>query len=161
MDDILHYIRDIASSSDSRQKRVESVAAAIKARGQYRWVGIYDVSPSQVSVIAWSGPGAPAYPTFPITQGLTSAAIKQRSTVVANDVTKDARYLTAFGNTRSEIIVPVLSPSDGQVIGTIDVESELENAFSPKDQRVLEQCAIAALPLWTGTSTRMETHAAL
>ena len=39
-----------------------------------------------VSLIAYSGPGAPAYPTFPVTQGLTGAAIREKATVLVGDV---------------------------------------------------------------------------
>jgi putative methionine-R-sulfoxide reductase with GAF domain len=46
------------------------------------------------------------------------------------------------------MIVPVFSPADGRVIGTVDVESERENAFSARDQQMIEQCAQAALPIW-------------
>jgi len=44
-------------------------------------------------------------------------------------VRNDPRYLTAFGNTLSEIIIPVLDEKNGAVVGTIDVESERANAF--------------------------------
>jgi putative methionine-R-sulfoxide reductase with GAF domain len=56
--------------------------------------------------------------------------------------------LTAFGSTKSEIIVPVLDEKSGEVVGTIDVESELVNAFSPEDQRALERIAKAGRHLW-------------
>jgi L-methionine (R)-S-oxide reductase len=81
-------------------------------------------------------------------KGLTGAAIKQMKTINVGDVRKDARYITAFQSTNSEIIVPVLDPSGKRVLGTIDVESEEENAFGPQDQQMIEQCAQAALPLW-------------
>jgi len=63
-------------------------------------------------------------------------------------VRNDPRYLTAFASTVSEIIVPVLAPGGDRVIGTVDVESEQVNAFGPRDQQRIEQCAQAALPLW-------------
>lgn len=65
-------------------------------------------------------------------------------------MTADPRYLTAFGSTRSEIVVPVIAPADGRVVGTIDVESEVAGAFLQQDQQMLEQCALAARPLWIG-----------
>jgi len=111
-------------------------------------VGVYDVGAENVSIIAWGGPGAPEYPTFPVTKGLTGAAIQQKRAVVVGDVRNDPRYLTAFGSTLSEIIVPVLAPGEERVIGTVDVESENANAFSARDQQMIEQCAQAALPLW-------------
>ena len=110
---------------------------------------MFGVGKKAVSIIAYSGPGAPAYPTFPITKGLTGAAIREKTTVIVADVRKDPRYLTAFGSTLSEIIVPILDPQSGTVIGTIDVESERADAFSVNDQKLLEECAQASLPLWS------------
>ena len=120
----------------------------MRSLGNYRWTGVFGVGKKAVSIIAYSGPGAPAYPTFPITKGLTGAAIREKTTVIVADVRKDPRYLTAFGSTLSEIIVPILDPQSGTVIGTIDVESERADAFSVNDQKLLEECAQASLPLW-------------
>lgn len=100
-----------------------------------------------VSILGWVGPSAPEFPSFPVSKGLTGAAIAQKATVVVGDVRKDPRYLTAFGSTVSEMIVPVLS-TDGRVIGTVDVESEKADAFSARDQQMIEQCAEAAKLLW-------------
>ena len=60
----------------------------------------------------------------------------------------DPRYLTAFGTTRSEIIIPVLDEKTGAVIGTIDGESVQANAFSLEDQKLLEACARVARLVW-------------
>jgi putative methionine-R-sulfoxide reductase with GAF domain len=84
-----------------------------------------------------------------VTQGLTSTAITTRASVLVGDVTADQRYLQALGDTRSELIVPVLDPHGGRVIGTLDVESQRRAAFGPGDQRALEDAAAALLPLWT------------
>src|SRR6266480_6036903 len=132
----------------SREERAGKIAELIRSAGGYRWVGIYDVDPERVSIIAYSGPGAPSFPQFPVTNGLTGSAIRDRKTVVVDDVASDPRYLTAFGSTASEIIIPVVDEKTGAVIGTIDVESEQTNAFSAEDQKMLEACSIAARALW-------------
>jgi len=143
----LNQIRSIAASGGDRVGKAQRLADLIRTLGDYRWVGVYDVGREAVSIIAWSGAGAPAHPIFPVNKGLTGAAIQEKKTVVVGDVRNDPRYLTAFGSTLSEIIVPVISP-DGRVIGTVDVESERANAFSARDQEMIEQCAQAALALW-------------
>jgi L-methionine (R)-S-oxide reductase len=148
IDNTLNQIRAAAATGGDRAERAKRLAELVRKLGDYRWVGVYDVGTENVSVIAWSGTSAPEYPTFPATQGLSGAAIQQRKAVVVGDVANDPRYLTAFENTRSEIIVPVLAPGEDRVIGTIDVESEQANAFGPRDQQMIEQCAQAALPLW-------------
>lgn len=141
-------IASILQSSSLRTEKAKRVAEIIRSIRSYRWVGIYDVSPELVSIIAYSGPGAPAYPQFPTTKGLTGAAILEKKTIVVGDVAADPSYLTAFGSTRSEIIIPILDEKTGAVVGTIDVESEQPNAFSDEDQRLLEGCAKSARPLW-------------
>ena len=148
MDNTLNQIRAAAATGGDRAERAKRLAELIRKLGGYRWVGVYDVDAENVSIIAWSGPGAPEYPAFPVTKGLTGAAIREKKPVVVGDVRNDPRYLTAFGTTLSEIIVPVLAPGEDRVIGTIDVESEQANAFGPRDQQMIGQCAHAALPLW-------------
>ena len=148
MKNTLDQIRSAAAGGDDRVVKAKRLAELVRRLGDYRWVGIYDVGRAVVSIIGYSGPGAPAVATFPVTKGLNGAAIKDKKAVIVGDVRKDKRYLTAFGNTLSEMIVPVLDPSGNRVIGTIDVESEQANAFSDRDREMIEQCAQAALPLW-------------
>ncbi|HUJ30096.1 MAG TPA: GAF domain-containing protein [Candidatus Acidoferrum sp.] len=148
MNNTLNQIRSIAAGSDDRIVRARRLAELIRTLGNYRWVGIYQVGREVVSLISFSGPGSPEVASFPVSKGLNGAAIKEKKAVIVGDVRKDKRYLTAFGNTLSEMIVPVLDPSGERVVGTIDVESEEANAFSERDQQMIEQCAQAALPLW-------------
>lgn len=144
----LNEIRSLAMTGGDRAAQAKRLAELIRKLGEYRWVGVYDVRPDLVSIIGWSGPGAPEYPEFPSSEGLTGAAIQQKKAVIVGDVRTDPRYLTAFGSTLSEIIVPVLSPGADRVIGTVDVESGHANAFSERDGQMIEHCAEAALPLW-------------
>ena len=148
VDNTLNQIRSTAASGGDRAERAKRLAVLIRKLGDYRWVGVYDVGAENVSIIAWSGPSAPEHPTFPVSKGLTGAAIREKRTVIVGDVRDDPRYLTSFGSTLSEIVVPVFAPGEQRVIGTVDVESDQANAFSSRDQQLIEQCAQAALPLW-------------
>jgi GAF domain-containing protein len=148
IDNTLNQVRSIAMGGDDRAIKARRLAELIRRLGDYRWVGVYDVGAENVSMIAYVGPNAPENPSFPVSKGLTGAAIQEKRTVMCGDVRHDRRYLAAFGSTLSEIIVPVLAPGGDSVIGTIDVESEHLNAFSARDQQMIEQCAQAALPLW-------------
>jgi putative methionine-R-sulfoxide reductase with GAF domain len=144
-------IRLLLAKNADRASIARSVAEAIRNHGQYRWTGIYDVDIERglVSNVAWSGPNAPEYPTFPVTKGLTSRAVTEKRTVNVGDVAIDKDYLTALTTTRSEIIVPVVDEQGSHVFGTIDVESELPNAFDASVQRMLEECAIVLRHFWT------------
>jgi len=147
---LMNEITSIVEGGSSRAEKAKAIAEAIRAFVHYRWTGLYDVDNERglVSNIAWSGSGAPEYPVFAITKGLTSRAIATKKTVNVGDVTQDADYLTAQGTTRSEIIVPVLAASGAKVLGTIDVESERPYAFDEYAQTWLEQCAKALRAFW-------------
>ncbi len=148
--ELLPALEDIVLTVRDRQKALASAAALIRSSANYRWVGLYDVDQAAglVRNVTWSGPGAPEHPIFPLTKGLTSAAIAQKQIVNVGDVTADPRYLTAFGTTRSEIIVPVFDADGKGVVGTIDVESEEPNAFNKDIQDLLQACSVVIRPLW-------------
>ena len=140
----------LIASQKGQADVLQRIAEAIRVSGNYRWVGLYNVNhvAGTVTNIAYSGPGAPEFPSFPIGKGLTGGAIKEKITVNIGDVSSDPRYLTAFGSTRSEIIVPIFDAGGDKVIGTIDVESEHPNAFDAQTQGILEACAKAIASLW-------------
>jgi putative methionine-R-sulfoxide reductase with GAF domain len=146
--EVLRRITEILDSSADRAEKARSVAEAVRLAGRYRWVGIYDVGEREIAAIAWTGSGAPAHPRFPVTQGLSGHAVSTRRAVISNDVANDPRYLTAFGSTQSEIIIPVISHESQQVVGTLDVESEFKGAFTETDRERLEEYARVLARLW-------------
>lgn len=139
-------LKAVASSPASRSEKARAMSQAIKVARGYRWVGLYGVTPEEIVAIAWTGSEPPAYPRFPVTKGLSGAAVASRQPVVVQDVTTDPRYLTAFSSTRAEAIYPVVV--DGRVVGTIDVESDRVNAFGPEDEEFLKTCASILSVLW-------------
>ena len=151
----LEKLRAIAAGSDERPQKAKKLAELIRTSRNYRWVGIYDVDVSRgnVSNLAWCGPEPPVYPVFRVTQGLTAVVIATRTTLNIGNLSRELRDFTNFGNTRSEIIVPVLKHDSESVVGTIDVESATANAFDPMSQVFLENCALAIRKLW-GASAR-------
>ena len=146
---MLDELRSIAISEGDRAGRARSAAEYIRAARGYHWVGLYDVTPSHILAIAWTGADAPAFPTFPRSQGLNGAAVAAGRPVIVQDVRQDSRYLTTFGTTRAEAVFPVRGP-DQAIVGTIDVESDRINAFSAEDERFLQSCADVLATLWTG-----------
>ena len=150
--DVVAAVGAVASSRQPREAIAVELAELIRTQGDYRWVGLYDVGERDVAIIAWSGAGPPAHPRFLREHGLTARAIEGARPVVVDDVAEDDDYLEAFGDTRSEAIVPVVLR--GSVVGTIDVESNEPAAFSDADIALLERVRDAALPLWQKGTNR-------
>jgi putative methionine-R-sulfoxide reductase with GAF domain len=143
----LTSLQTLVVEANDRSVRAKRIAEAIASQRNYRWVGLYEVTPTEIGMIACTGATPPAFPRFPATQGLCGAAVATRATVNSGNVQEDSRWLTTFGTTRSEIIVPVFAPGLDRPIGLIDVESDHFNAFSSDDERFLTACAslLAAL----------------
>ena len=144
----LQLLATIAGLEADRVDRAREAVQVIRSARNFRWVGVYDVTDTEIVAIAWTGLMPPAFPRFSIAQGLNGAAVASRREVVIQDVATDPRYLTTFGSTRAEAIFPITSPADGRVLGTLDVESDRIGAFTPDDQEFLRKCADALLPLW-------------
>jgi L-methionine (R)-S-oxide reductase len=106
----------------------------------YRWVGLYEVTATEIGMIACTGSQPPAFPRFSVSHGLCGAPVAGKSIVNVGNSQADARWLTTFGSTRSEMIVPVFA-QDSNVVGLIDVESDSLNAFPEPDEQFLSHCA--------------------
>lgn len=119
---------------------MKRVAEMIRAARKYRWLAIYRVTKREFVIVGDTGDEPPAYPRFPLTQGLCGAALESRKPIVVGDVRKDKRYLPAFHNTRSEIIVPMVNEHK-HIVGMLDAESDKLNAFDAEDRQFLERAA--------------------
>ena len=139
---------EILESDQKRKEKAKLVAEKIRSAGKYKWVGLYDVKEKEITIISCSGRSEPAFTAFPKDKGLNGRAVAKKQTVIVNDTDKDEDYLLTFTSTKSEIIVPVFDPGSQEIVGTIDAEGEMKNAFSKKDADFLEDCAVAIQSLW-------------
>jgi GAF domain-containing protein len=141
-------LRQELENPGPRATRAQRGADWIRQARAYRWVGIYDVTPSEIAALAWTGSTAPAFPRFARSQGLSGAAVASGEPLVVQDVAADPRYLTAFGSTRAEAIFPIRAPGGTVIVGTLDVESDRPNAFATEDVSFLEACVSILVVLW-------------
>lgn len=151
----LSELRPIVHRVLCRIDRLRQAAEFLRRCGNHRWLGLYDVdyNAGEVRNVVFSGPSPPSYPIFPIGEGLTGIAITENRTVNIGDVALEPRYLTAFGTTRSELVVPIFDEMRKVVVGTIDIESDVLRAFADKDQVFYEDCAEIIAPLWRSSLT--------
>lgn len=143
----LDEIGSVVAGGGQAPAIAKQIAQVIRLAGGYGCVSIYAVTETEIVALGWTGTEEPAHMRFPVTRGLTGVVVKQGAPLVLGDVRKDPRYLVAFTKTRSEMIVPALGEG-GRVVGTINIDSERENAFSEKDVRFIEQCAQKMGPLF-------------
>jgi len=139
---IVADIRRFASTAGNFQALQEFAAGTIANRlPSYNWVGFYMLDPGDNSVLVL-GPfrGAPTGHTrIPVAEGICGAAVEQGETVIVDDVSTDPRYLACSLETRSEIVVPIRA--NGNIVGEIDIDSHMLDAFGPEDRTFVEECA--------------------
>lgn len=75
-------------------------------------------------------------------KGLTGWAVEHRKVVRLGDLSSDPRYFDTYQGMKSGMYVPMLV--GGQVKGVITVESDLPDAFSSTDERMLVTLAAQA-----------------
>ena len=141
--DTLKKLQDIGAyvlASGCTKKSIKQVAEMIQAARGYRWVAIYKIVNKEFVIMGGTGNEPPAYPRFPVSQGLCGAALESGKAVVVGDVSKDKRYLPAFHTTRSEIIIP-LKCENKHIVGMLDADSDKLNAFGDEDRQFLERAA--------------------
>lgn len=86
-----------------------------------------------------------AHKEIPLGIGITGHAAKSRSALLINDAPHDPRYIKGVHEVSSELAVPMVA--EGKLIGVLDLESPLMNAFKEEDLRLLtiyaQQAAMA------------------
>jgi sigma-B regulation protein RsbU (phosphoserine phosphatase) len=81
-----------------------------------------------------------------IGEGLAGWAAKTQKSLIVADVRKDQRYLEARVETRSEMVVPIMSQN--RIIGVFNLENDKLEAYQEDDLKLLEAFAsLAAISL--------------
>jgi len=111
----------------------------------YSWAGIYLRQGNNLLLRSWAGPQATVHTQIPIGKGVCGWAARSGKTEIVSDVSKDPRYLECFASTKSEIVVPVIH--EGKVVGEIDIDGDVLNAYSSIDREFLEAVASKIAPL--------------
>lgn len=106
---------------------------------KYSWIGIYVVKGDSLILDPWKGEQATEHTKIPIGKGICGSAAQTGKTEIIDDVSSDKRYLACFVSTRSEIVVPI--KRNGTIVGEIDIDSDVPNAFNEIDKTFLERVA--------------------
>jgi len=142
-DEALDHIQ-LLLKRDSPEAVRDVLASLVQWFPQYSWVGVYVVREGMLVLGPWRGLQATEHTRIPLGTGICGSAAKSGKTEVVPDVRRDPRYLSCFMSTRSEIVVPVFR--EGVVVGEIDVDSDMVDAFTGEDKHFLEKVAEMLAP---------------
>ena len=136
----LTAIRALEDDSGKSWMEVLDQTVGILKKGlmKYTWVGIYLVDGEMLHLKTFLGKPS-LHEHIPIGKGICGAAASTKETLNIQDVNADPRYLACSIETKSEIVVPILSGD--RAIGEIDIDSDLPAAFGREDEQILEEVA--------------------
>lgn len=106
----------------------------------FHWTGFYRAVSDDLLII---GPyqGGHGCLSISFDRGVCGAAARTRRTQLVPDVEAFPGHIACSSTTRSEIVVPVITPG-GRLLAVLDVDSDDEAAFDETDQHFLESlCA--------------------
>ena len=99
------------------------------------WAGFYLVKDNELVL----GPfqGKPACMRIKYGDGVCGTALKERETMVVENVHEFRGHIACDSASNSEIVVPVFR--DGQVIGVLDIDSPLFSRFKDEEKQFFEE----------------------
>lgn len=117
----------------------------------FHWTGFYRAVSEDLLVI---GPyqGGHGCLRIPFSRGVCGAAARTRITQLVDDVEAFPGHIACSSSTRSEIVVPILTP-EGRLLAVLDVDSDDPAAFTKNDQAHLEDLAAMLGRRFTTTQT--------
>lgn len=127
---------------------MRDAANLIHTKFKYPYVSLFTVHPIRrlISYQAGSGRKSKQLEGYSIslddTMGIMPWVAQTGKAILANDVTKDKRYVPSPlppQNTKSELCVPLLF--NDKVVGLLDIQSDKLNAFTEDDQIMFEAVA--------------------
>lgn len=103
---------------------------------RFDWTGFYRVTAPGVLKI---GPyqGGHGCLVIPFDRGVCGAAARTGRTQLVPDVEAFPGHIACAASTRSELVIPVRDGS-GRLIGVLDIDSDLPDAFTDADASALE-----------------------
>lgn len=120
-----------------------NVASMIHHTFDFWWTGFYRVVGEELVLGPFQGPLACTRIAYG--RGVCGTAWERGRTVIVEDVEQFPGHIACSSLSRSEIVVPVVSP-DGEVVAVLDIDSTRLAAFDNEDGRWLESI-VALLPI--------------
>jgi L-methionine (R)-S-oxide reductase len=134
---------ETAIERDPARAMEETVRLLAAEMPAYTWVGIYLLDGDELVLGPFVGAPSP-HTRIPLGRGICGAAATEKATLIVDDVNADPRYLACSIETKSEIVVPIMTRGD--VVGEIDVDSDRVAAFGEDDRVLLEKVAALLAP---------------
>ena len=149
---LVKQCRALLEGESDEVARMANVAALIHETMGFWWTGFYRVQGEELVLGPFQGPVACSRIAFG--RGVCGTAWKEGRTVIVPDVEQFPGHIACSSASRSEIVVPIFTPSPSNkahtssasspsstVVAVLDIDSRDLAAFDDTDRVYLEQIA--------------------
>jgi GAF domain-containing protein len=153
---LIHHVTTVAASSTNIEDALSGAVQGLRVTlGDRVSILLKDPKSNELVVQAASGYDDDVMGMrIEVGQGITGWAAEHSEAIIINDVRSDSRYIAGSEAVQSEMAVPLVYR--GELLGILNIESDLPNAFDENDQDILGTLAgsLAAIIVNTRLSER-------
>ncbi len=113
---------------------------------KFNWVGIYILKGKFLELGPYIG-AATDHTRIPVGRGVCGTAVAEDADQNVPDVTASDNYLACSIETKSELVV-LVRDKKGNILGQIDIDSHVVNAFGPDEEKAVRKVADELGQLW-------------
>lgn len=135
---LIPQIEALVGDEDDLIANLANTAAALHQTFNFWWTGFYLVKNNQLVLAPFQGPIACTRITFG--KGVCGTAWETKQTQVVADVDQFPGHIACSGETKSEIVIPIIK--NNEVVAVLDIDSEKLANFDDTDKTYLEQIAL-------------------
>jgi phosphoserine phosphatase RsbU/P len=145
---LISEVSEAVASSLDLSEVMHKTADLIHEKFGYPYIHLFSVHPNRRQVIYEAGNGKRSQKLegsvilLDESRGIIPQVARTGKTILLNDVSQDAQYIPSPfppKNTASELCVPLVF--DRQVVGVMDVQSDMIDAFTDEDRLIFEAVA--------------------
>ena len=132
---LIPQIKALLEGETDLTANLGNVCAALKEQFKFFWVGFYLVKGDQLVLGPFQGPVACT--RIAPGRGVCGSAWTEKKTLIVPDVDAFPGHIACSSASRSEIVLPIIR--NNEVIGVLDVDSELLDQFDEDDEKYLNE----------------------
>ncbi|HWV70467.1 MAG TPA: GAF domain-containing protein [Pseudosphingobacterium sp.] len=132
---LLPQIKALIEGEDDLIANLANISAALKAQFNFFWVGFYLIKNEELVLGPFQGPIACT--RIKKGKGVCGSAWAENKVLIVPDVEKFPGHIACSADSKSEIVLPFRC--NGQVIGVLDIDSDMLNNFDDIDHQYLNE----------------------
>ncbi len=134
-ENLLPQIKGLLDGEPDLIANLANMAAALKEQFGWFWVGFYLVKNDELVLGPFQGPVACT--RIKKGRGVCGSSWQDAKTLIVPDVEKFPGHIACSSLSKSEIVIPLFK--NNEVVGVLDVDSDILNDFDETDQEYLEK----------------------